>query len=151
MNRSIRGHSLLFFFLSFSVVLVVLPSFSVDPRFSLQVSFPFRISDRWNRFPPGSGDKESSGIERAHAKLAKKPISEMNMTAAKFTEQSAGCWMRLVCLFVYMPSSVLIYMHVHHRARTRAKNRPSAFARAAFLLYGKLVFAFACVRLYLTK
>lgn len=31
------------------------------------------------------------GRTGAHAKLEKKPISEMNMTAAKFTEQSAGC------------------------------------------------------------
>lgn len=126
MNRSIRGHSLSFFFSSlfrwFS--LFCRPFRSDRPAFLAPsfISVPFRISDRWNRFPPsGSGDKESSGIERAHAKLAKKPISEMNMAAAKFTEQSAGCWMRLVCPFVYTPSSVLIYMHVHHRARTRAK------------------------------
>lgn len=154
MNRSIRGHSLSFSLLSFSVVLVVFcrPFRSDRPAiFSIQVSF------RYPSTSPIDGIVSlllAAAIKRtlgAHAKLAKKPISEMNMTVAKFTEQSAGCWMQLVCLFVYTPSSVLIYMHVHHRARTHAKNRPSAFARAAFLLGEKLVFAFACVRFYLTK
>lgn len=37
----------------------------------------------------------------------------MNMTLAKFTEQSATCSMWLVCLFVCAPISALIYMHAH--------------------------------------
>lgn len=95
MNRSIRGRSLSFFLLSFlgGSRCFAVPSVVVEPFLAPSfISVPFRISDRWNRFPSsGTGGKESSGIERAHAKLAKKPISEMNMTAAKFTEQSTGC------------------------------------------------------------
>lgn len=37
----------------------------------------------------------------------------MNMTLAKFTEQSATRSMWLVCLFVCAPISALIYMHAY--------------------------------------
>lgn len=37
----------------------------------------------------------------------------MNMTLAKFTEQSATRSMWLVCLFVCASISALIYMHAH--------------------------------------
>lgn len=37
----------------------------------------------------------------------------MNMTLAKFTEQSAGRSMWLVCLFVCAPISAFIYMHAY--------------------------------------
>lgn len=92
-----RGRSLSFFLLSFFVLMVpvVLLSFpSRAARFSLQVSFRYPSAfpiDGIVSILLAPAVKRSSGIERAHAKLAKKPISEMNMTAAKFTEQSAGC------------------------------------------------------------